>query len=92
MSGSYNAGEPLAVTNSVAVALTAGTYGNNRHAIVQVQGNPIRYRFDATDPTATVGFLIPVGAFIRLTSKDQLVKFRAIATGGDAVCFAEFGY
>lgn len=92
MSGSYNAGEPLAVTNAAAVGFTAATYGNTRNAFAQVQDNPIRYRFDGTDPTTTVGIEAPVGSIIQLTSKDQMVKFRAIATGGNAVVFAEFGY
>ncbi len=91
MSGSYNAGEPLAVS-STAVGFTAATYENRRQAFVQVQVNPIRYRFDATDPTALIGIIAPVGSIIHLSSKDQLVKFRAIATGDDAVCFGEFGY
>ena len=91
MAGSYNAGEALAVS-SAAVGFTAGTYLTNRHAIAQVQNNPVRYRFDGTDPTATVGFIAPVGSFINLTSRDQLKNFKAIATGGDATLFAAFGY
>lgn len=92
MGGSYITGENLAVTSSAAVGFTAATWGNARHAIAQVQNNPVRYRIDGADPTTTVGILAPVGSIIHLTSKDQLKKFRAIATGGDAVVFGEFGY
>ncbi len=92
MTGSYNAGEPLAVTSAAAVGFTAATYENKRNAFAQVQVAPIRYRFDGTDPTAAIGIEAPVGSTIKLTSKDQMVKFRAIATGGDAVVFAQFGY
>ncbi len=89
---SYNAFEALAVS-STAVGFTAATYLNRRSAFVQVQGNPVRYRIDGVaDPTASVGIEAPVGAIIQLKTKDQMVKFRAIATGADAVCAAEFGY
>ncbi len=91
MGGSYNAGEPLAVS-STAVGFTTSKYINRRQAFVQVQVNPIRYRFDGTDPTTAIGLIAPVNSIIHLSSKDQLVKFRAIATGDDAVCFGEFGY
>lgn len=92
MGSSYNAGEALAVTSSAAVGFTSATYGNNRNAFVQVQKNPIRYRIDATAPTALIGVEAAVGSVIQLSAKDQLVKFRAIAVGADAVLFAEFGY
>lgn len=91
MPGSYNAFETLAVS-SAAVGFTRTTYGNARNAFGTVEGNSIRYRIDGTDPTAAVGHLAPVGAVIHLTSKDQLVKFRAIATGADATLTGSFGY
>ena len=92
MSGTYNSGEALTVSTS-AVGFTASTYGTARQALVQVQDQDIRYRFDGNDPTASVGFEAAVGAIITLTSKDQLIKFRAIRSGGtDGKAFALFGY
>ena len=93
MSGTFNAFEALVVTNAAAVGFTPATYGTARQAIVQVQDQAIRYRIDGVaDPTTSVGIEAAVGTIIKLTSKDQLQKFRAIAVSTDAVLAAEFGY
>ena len=94
MSGSYSARETLTVTSSAAIGFTAGTYGTARSAFVVVEGGPIRYWIDdvSSNPTGTVGLLAPIGSRIYLTSKDQLVKFEAIAVGVDATLSAVFGY
>ena len=93
MGGTFNSFEVLVVTNAAAVGFTPSTYGTARQAIVQVQAEAIRYRFDGgDDPTTTVGLEAAAGTIIKLTSKDQLIKFRAIAVATDAKCVAEFGY
>ena len=94
MSGTYSARETLTVTSSTAVGFTPGTYGTARGAFVVVEGGAIRYWLDnvSSDPTPTIGLLAPVGSRIYLTSKDQLVKFEAIAVGVDATLSAVFGY
>jgi hypothetical protein len=71
--------QTLTVTNAAAVSLTyTGT-----HAIVSVESNSIRVRWDGTAPTTAVGHLLPAGSMLELTGND-LATFKAIATGSDA--------
>ena len=57
---------------------------NANVAIVQVEGAPIRWRDDGTDPTSSVGMLLYPGNVVQLNVEDQLANFSAIqtATGG----------
>lgn len=91
---SYTDYEAVTVSSS-AVGLTAATYTEGGavmpHALITVETNPIRFRVDGLNPTATEGHLVQPGNKITLDSGDQITKFRAIATGGDATIRVSYG-
>ena len=49
-----------------------------------VEGQPIRYAFDETEPTTADGLLGAVGDKITIEGQANARAFRAIATGTDA--------
>lgn len=68
---------------SVLTASTGLTVpANSDFALIQVEGQAIRYRDDGTAPTAAIGMLLPVGAILEYNG--DLAAFRAIevAVGG----------
>ena len=68
---------------STAVGFTAATYGNDGdYASVYVESGPIRFRVDAGTPTASVGDTLEQGDRIILTSRQEVVGFRAIRRDG----------
>ena len=72
--------QAITVTNAAAVSLTS----SGTRAIVSVEGNSVRVRWDGTAPTTSVGHLLASGAMIELTGND-LATFKAIAVGADAI-------
>jgi hypothetical protein len=75
--------EQIVVSNAHSETLTSATYGAATKAMITVEGNSIRARFDGTAPTTTIGHLYLVGATITLTGHD-ITHFKAIAVGSDA--------
>ncbi len=74
--------ETLTVS-TVAVPFTATTIYNLQpfvklSAFVTIEGNNIRYRFDGTAPTSTVGHLGSVGETITFDKIDDIMNFKAI--------------
>lgn len=41
----------------------------------------VRFRLDGTDPTSSTGHLLNIGYILYITSKEDLMRFRAIRTG-----------
>jgi hypothetical protein len=76
--------ESLTITNAVAVPLTQATYDAARQAVITVEGNPVRVRWDGTDPTTAEGHLLSVGDTLTLHFSADIFKFAAIATGANA--------
>ena len=74
--------QQLAVSNT-AVGVTLPAKGTVRVAIIQVEANPIRFRDDGTDPTASVGTLINPNVTI-VVCGSAIGRFRAIRSGSDA--------
>lgn len=77
--------ETISATAS-ALGLTASTYKPASAAIAQeafitLSGGDIRYRYDGTDPSATVGHILSDGGFLRLKGEHQLANFKFILTG-----------
>ncbi len=68
--------EMVTVGNTV-VRLTAGRYKDNKRAIITVEGS-FRYWLDGQNPTTALGHLASDGQVIKLESKDEMTKFRAI--------------
>jgi hypothetical protein len=94
MSESY---ESITVS-SAAIGLTAGTITpiiagvRNATALCVVETAQIRYRVDGTDPTSSEGIALNIGDTLVLEGSDDLLKFRAIRTGGtDAVLKCSYG-
>lgn len=65
--------------SSTALALTVPS-GAVR-AIVVVEDQPVRWRDDGTDPSATVGFLQPATTRFELYGKQSLDNFKIIKDG-----------
>lgn len=53
-------------------------------AIVTVETNPVRVRFDGTNPAAAEGHLLPVGTVLVLKGRDAISKFKMIDTAAGA--------
>lgn len=75
--------ESKTVTNAAAVALTTATYNGAMSANITVENNPIRVRWDGTDPTTSEGHLLQAGDTMKLDFTADVFHFRAIATGAD---------
>lgn len=72
--------EQITVSSS-AIGLTLTDRGAATYAEIMVEGQPIRYRVDGTDPTSAVGHLVNAGGVIRCYGRDALRNFRAIRSG-----------
>jgi len=70
--------QALAVS-ATAVALTVPS-GAVR-AIIAVEAQPIRWRDDGTNPSATVGFLEVATSRFTISGKESLLAFKAIKDG-----------
>ena len=62
-----------------ALSPTAPTY-----AIIQAEAQALRWRDDGTDPTTTVGMVIPAGGELRYDG--DLGKIRLINAAAGAIC------
>jgi len=86
LSGDGFAFETVTVADS-SKALTAGTYApvnqdkSRIRAFCTLTGGQIRYRYDGTAPTNTVGHLASFGDVIYLEGTVNVEQFRAIRTG-----------
>lgn len=87
----FMAYESLAVSTT-AVGFTAATYSGADFAHVQVEGAPVRVRLDNTAPTSAVGTRLEPGDIIKLESREEVVRFKAISADGVAATLnAQFG-
>ena len=66
--------------STTAVGLTVPD-GANR-AVVVVEAQPLRCRDDGTDPTASVGMLCVAATRFDIESREALLAFKAIRSGG----------
>lgn len=84
--------EPLGyqqlTVSSTAVAFTLPA-GPVRMAVVMVEDNPVRFRDDGTNPSASVGTLVQPNVAI-LVCGAAMNKFRAIRQGSDAKLSVHF--
>jgi hypothetical protein len=63
------------------IALSGGTYGTRRYAIITVEVAELRFTVDGTSPTSTVGHVASAPDVIELESNEEIAAFRAIRTG-----------
>jgi redox-sensitive bicupin YhaK (pirin superfamily) len=69
----------LAATSVVQLTVPAGV----NQAIVQADGENLRFTLDGTTPTTAVGFVIPNGASITLSASDATnAKLIAVTSSG----------
>lgn len=69
-------------TTAVALTLPPGAV----RALITVESQPIRFRDDKIDPTASIGMPILAGTTFTLSSRLSSVQFRAIRSGAsDAI-------
>ena len=77
--------ETVTVTAS-STALTTATYTTDgekaKRAVLTLETGQIRYRYDGTAPTASVGHILNVFDILVINSSDNISNFRAIRTGG----------
>jgi hypothetical protein len=66
---------------AAAIGLTAATYRRARKAFLTLETAQIRFNYDGTTPTSTVGHLMEVGQTLELKNHDEIVNFLAIRTG-----------
>ena len=79
--------ETLPVSNT-AVGLTASKYAPSgahcaEHAFVTCEGE-VRYRYDSSDPTASVGHIMQDGSFLIVKGEHQLKTIKFIRTTSDS--------
>lgn len=80
-----NAFEQITVTNAAigftSTVITPTTGSAMIFAACRAETAEMRYRYDGTDPTTTVGTLLEPGDVLYLNGHDNLRLFRAIRTG-----------
>lgn len=81
--------EKITVTTTAATGITPERQG--RSALISVETNPVRIRYDGGAATATDGHLLNAGDTIRITSADDLAKTSVIAIGANAVLQITYG-
>ena len=81
--------EQLTVTNAVQVLspskyAPSGTSGGASSAFLTNESNSIRYTYDGTTPSATVGHILPDGGILVLNGQNQMSQFKAFRVSADA--------
>lgn len=76
--------------SSTAVGFTSATYnpstGMAKRALLSCETNPIRFRYDGTNPTSSVGHALAAATMINITGDRAIQNFRMIASGSDSTC------
>jgi len=81
--------EQLTVTNAVQVLSPAkykdsATSGGASSAFLTNDGNAIRYTFDGTTPSATVGHKLADGGVLVLAGQNQMSQFKCFRVSADS--------
>ena len=84
-------GNESKTVSTLSVGLTASKYAPPDYAravqaIITIEDNPVRYWYDGTDPTSTVGHYAPVGTILTVCQVTiQNIRFiKDTAAAGDA--------
>ena len=75
--------EQITVSSS-AVAVSATTVAGMGQCQLRLETNPIRYRMDATAPTASVGMPMTAGDVMDIGRAEDVAAMRFIAQSSDA--------
>jgi hypothetical protein len=66
---------------SLGTAVGITVPNNAKGALINVQGQAVRFRADGTNPTASVGFPLSVGSIMKYTGPLQALRFIEQAAG-----------
>jgi hypothetical protein len=81
----------IAASKLTAAKRTTNSPVGAKYVTLTVETNPIRYREDDVDPTATDGMLVAAGATVEIKGKDRISKLRMIRQGAaDAVVHVHY--
>lgn len=81
--GSYAIGyEQINVTTNAIVALDDKLKHLANSALLTIETNPVRARWDGGNPTTTLGHMFRVGDTVQITSPQDMISFKAISAGG----------
>ena len=78
------------VYNTVAVTSGANPLRQVQYVVITTETNSIRYRYDGTAPTASIGHLMTAGTALVLIGYDTITQFQAIASGADATIMVTY--
>lgn len=89
--------EQLTVTNAVQVLtsskyMAAGMSGGAQKAFLTNYGNAIRYTYDGTTPSATVGHVLPDGGALVLEGQQQMASVKFFRVSADSVISITYEY
>jgi len=83
------ASEQLTVTNAVQVLtpskyMESSTSGGASSAFITNFGASIRYTYDGTTPSASVGHVLPDGGLLELVGQNQMASFKCFRVSSDS--------
>ena len=73
----YNFETVSITTSSTTITSTVGLMNAHR-AVITCEGDQIRFRYDGTAPTSTVGHILNPGDKLILEGRSNILSFRAI--------------
>ena len=88
--------ETLSVSTGVQVltptvyAPNAQTPGGADSAFITNYGNALRYYYDGSTPSSSVGHVLPDGGMLILNGQNQMVQFKCIRLAADSTITATF--
>jgi len=77
----------IKVTTALGSGTAAGLQPTNKFAdevFITVESQPVRYRLDGTNPTASEGHLVQPAGTIEIEGYENIAKFRAIRQGASS--------
>jgi hypothetical protein len=77
--------------STTAVGLDRALRASHNYALITVKDEAVRYWLDGTDPTVSVGHVIPDGGNIILENERELLNFRVIEVTGTPILSISYG-
>ncbi len=74
--------ETITVSNTAIGLTSAKITASISYVICTLETAEVRFRVAGKNPTSTIGHILSIGQRVELTTIDDIVKFRAIRTGG----------
>lgn len=77
--------ERIELNSTSDTMLSPAVYADATDAMISIEGNQIRVRWDGTAPTTTVGHLLQSGDILQLDNTTDINRFMAISITGSSV-------